>query len=178
MTLHAARAAVAALVLLAGLIALGADRAAAIRPLPVDAAPARPVAGPTGDTLATGAGAGLFPEGAELNGVRLSRSTFGTGVLVLAGGSAVGTFQTILAGTSLLGLPQEITVQGKVAGGTRNADGSVTFNGSAFVDMGDGSVPSAGVPFSVALSAGTIGLVLGTTALPTQTLTGGGITID
>lgn len=178
MTLHAARAAAAALVLLSVVLALGADRAAAIRPLPAHGAPAQPVAAPAGDTLATGAGAGLFPEGTELNGVRLSRSTFGTGVLILAGGSAVGTFQTILAGTSLLGLPQDITVEGKVAGGTRNADGSVTFSGSAFLDMGDGSVPSAGVPFSVTLTAGTIGLVLGTTALPTQTLTGGGITID
>jgi hypothetical protein len=152
--------------------------AEAVRP-PDPAAPAqRLTAGADTETMATGAGAGLFPEGAELNGVRLSRSTFGTGVLIFASGSAVGTFQTVLAGTSLLGLPQHITVEGKIGGGTRNADGSVTLSGSSIVDMGDGGVPSAGLPFSVTLSTGAIALVLGTTALPTQTLTGGGITIQ
>jgi hypothetical protein len=174
----------ATLVALALTFSAAPDRAAA-RPVIGEASHARDAAAPAprpaaaqGETMTTGAGAGLFPEGAELNGVRLSRSTFGAGVLIFASGSAVGTFQTVLAGTSLLGLPQNITIDGKVGGGTRNADGSVTLSGSSIVDMGDGSVPSAGVPFSVTLSTATIALVLGTTALPTQTLTGGGITIQ
>lgn len=178
MILDVARRIVAvALVACALALSLTPDPAAGARPSASGPVPQRPMTAESG-TMATGAGAGLFPDGADLAGVRLSGSTFGSGVLIFASGPASGTFQTVLAGTSLLGLPQNITVEGKVGAGARNADGSVTFRGSAIVDMGDGSVPSAGVPFSVTMTPGTLALVLGTTALPTQTLTGGSITIN
>lgn len=160
-------------------VAVAQDRAAGTRPLAPEppAAHGAPASVADGETKLSGAGAGLFPDGAELNGVRLSGSTFGTGVLIFSTGSAFGTYQTFLVGTTLLGLPQRISVEGKVSAGARNPDGSVTFSGSSIVDMGDGTVPSAGVPFSVTATPSTLALVLGTTALPTQSLVGGSITI-
>src|SRR6266446_4525107 len=65
--------------------------------------------------------------------------TCGMGVYIYSDGSAAGQFQTTLLGITLLGLKQEIQVEGKAATGTLNADGSRTFSGTATVDMGDGT---------------------------------------
>src|ERR1051325_2201495 len=55
-------------------------------------------------TMAAGAGAGVFPEGASFNGVSLSTLSFGMGGMILTNdGTATGTFETTLVGTSLLG---------------------------------------------------------------------------
>jgi hypothetical protein len=92
-------------------------------------------------------------------------------------GSATGQFQAVLLGSSLLGTPQNITVEGEVSSGSVPAEGSATFSGTATVDMGDGTLPLAGVPFTVTVSAGSLGLILNAVALPTATVTAGSITI-
>lgn len=126
----------------------------------------------------TGAAEGIFPAGAIFNGVPLSGLTLGQGVFLARDGSATGQFQTVLLGTSLLGAPQEVTVEGEVRAGFVGGDGSATFSGTATVDMGDGTLPLPGVPFTVTASAGSVALTLGATALPTATVTAGSITIE
>jgi hypothetical protein len=132
----------------------------------------------SGETDVTGAGDGVFPGGAALAGVSLSGSQFGLGVIIYADGSAVGEFQSLLLGTSLLGASQNISVNGKVTTGAVNSIGSVTFGGTCTVDMGDGTLPTAGVPFSVTLSTDGMTLLIGTTTLPAQTLSPGSVTIE
>src|SRR5437016_4256747 len=92
-------------------------------------------------------------------------------------GSATGQFQAVLLGSSLLGTPQNITVEGEVSGGSVAADGSATLSGTATVDMGDGTPALPGVPFTVTVSAGSVGLILNAVALPTATLSAGSITV-
>ncbi len=132
----------------------------------------------SGETDVTGAGDGVFASGAALAGVSLSGSQFGLGVIIYADGSAVGEFQSLLLGTSVLGASQNISIDGKVTTGAANADGSVTFGGTCTLDMGDGTLPTAGVPFSVTLATGGMTLVIGTTTLPAQTLSPGSVTIE
>jgi len=129
------------------------------------------------DAGVTGAAEAAFPTGAAFNGIPLKGLTLGQGLFITQDGSAGGQFQVVLQGTSPLGTPQNVTVEGEVAGGSVGADGSATFSGSATVDMGDGTLPLAGVPFTVTASAGSLGLILNAVALPTATLTAGSITV-
>ena len=130
-----------------------------------------------GDTgVAAGAG-GLFPSGGVLYGVNLSTSTFGAGVIIGASGTAEGSFETILSGTTALGA-QNITLEGNVQSGTANADGSVTFSGTSTEDTCSCGQVLTGVPFTVRMTTSGLTLVVGTTTLPTQTLTDGGITFQ
>ncbi|HKN53608.1 MAG TPA: hypothetical protein VJX66_13985 [Amycolatopsis sp.] len=125
----------------------------------------------------TGAAEAAFPNGAAFNGVSLKGLTLGQGMYIAEDGSATGQFQAVLLGTSPLGTPQNVTVEGEVGGGSVAADGSATFSGTATVDMGDGTLPLSGVPFTVTASAGSLGLILNAVALPTATVTAGSITI-
>ena len=129
------------------------------------------------DAGVTGAAEAAFPNGTAFNGVPLKGLTLGQGMFIAQDGSAAGQFQAVLLGTSLLGTPQNVTVEGEVRGGSVGADGSATFSGTATVDMGDGTLPLAGVPFAVTVSAGSLGLILNAVALPTATVTAGSITI-
>jgi hypothetical protein len=131
-----------------------------------------------GDTTVIGAGAGVYPSGTQLSGVTLSGLQFGQGVLIFADGSAEGDFEAVLLGTTILGAPQNITVEGKVSAGATNADGSVTFSGTATADMGDGTLPAVGVPFSVTATTQGLQLTLGASILPLTTLSAGGISIE
>ena len=126
----------------------------------------------------TGAGEAIFPDGATLNGLTLSGLTLGQGVSFAQDGSATGQFQAVLYGTSLLGARQAVTVEGEVRNGFAVGLGSATFSGTATVDMGDGTPPLPGVPFTVTASTGSLGLILGATALPTAAVTAGSITIE
>ena len=125
----------------------------------------------------TGAAEAAFPNGAAFNGLSLKGLTLGQGLFIGQDGSAAGQFQAVLQGTSPLGTPQNITVEGEVSGGSVGADGSATFSGTATVDMGDGTLPLPGVPFTVTASAGSLGLILNAVALPTATVTAGSITV-
>jgi hypothetical protein len=125
----------------------------------------------------TGAAEAGFPNGAAFNGVSLKGLTLGQGMFIAQDGSATGQFQAVLLGTSLLGTAQNITVEGEVSGGSVGTDGSATFSGTATVDMGDGTLALAGVPFTVTASAGSLGLILNAVTLPTATVTAGSITV-
>jgi hypothetical protein len=126
--------------------------------------------------LVTGAGNGVFPAGAQFSGVKLSGSTFGEG-LEVSSGSGLGFFHTVLTGTSVSGgVRQNITLNGAVSSGTVNADGSVTFGGTATLNLGDGSLPTT-VPFSATVTTAGLTLVIGTTTLPSQTVDPGSIYI-
>jgi hypothetical protein len=125
----------------------------------------------------TGAAEAAFPNGASFNGIPLSGLTLGQGVFIAQDGSATGQFQAVLLGTSPLGTPQNVTVEGEVRNGSVG-NGSATFSGTATVDMGDGTLPLPGVPFTVTASTGGLALVLDAAALPTATVTAGSITIE
>jgi hypothetical protein len=127
--------------------------------------------------MVAGAGAGVFPPGTSFAGLSLSGLQFGEGVLTGPGdGLASGVFHAVLLGTSSLGQPQRVTVEGNVDAGS-NA-GTAGFSGIATVDMGDGSLRLAGVPFSVSVSPDGLQLSLGATSLPAAVLSAGAIAID
>src|SRR5438034_941354 len=130
------------------------------------------------ETVATGAGEGIFPSGAALNGILLNGLQFGKGVDIPGDGSATGDFQALLLGTSLLGQPQKINIVGQASSGSVNPDGSAIFAGLSTVDMGDGTAPLTGVPCSVTATTQGLRLILGNTSLPAATLTAGRITIQ
>src|SRR5438093_4214649 len=96
----------------------------------------------------TGAGAGTYPSGTTYSTVSLSSLQFGMGVFIPGDGSASGQFQATLLGTSLLGLQQNIEVEGTATNGSTGT-GSRTFSGTATVDMGDGTPPLVDIPFTV-----------------------------
>jgi len=125
-----------------------------------------------------GAGEAIFPGGPTFNGVPLSGLTLGQGVSIAQDGSATGQFQAVLLGTSLLGVPQGVTVEGEVRSGSVAGDGSATLGGTATVDMGDGTLPLPGVPFTVTASAASLALILDAAALPTAMVSAGSITIE
>ena len=129
------------------------------------------------DAGVTGAAEATFPDGAAFNGIPLKGLTLGQGMFIAPGGSATGQFQAVLLGTSPLGTAQNITVEGEVSSGSAAADGSATFSGTATVDMGDGTPALPGVPFTVTVSATSLGLILNAVALPTATLSAGSITV-
>src|SRR5438093_5683398 len=137
-----------------------------------------PVAAQTGASGVTGAAEGIFSNGATFNGVPLSGLTAGQGIFIAPDGSATGQFQAVLVGTSLLGTPQNVVVEGEVRNGSFGGDVTATFSGAATVNMGDGTLPLVGVPFTVTASTGSLALILDVTALPAATVTAGSITIE
>ena len=125
----------------------------------------------------TGSGQADLPSGTTYLGVPVSALTFGIGVFIYSDGSATGQFQTTLLGTTLLGLTQEIQVEGKAATGTLNADGSRTFSGTATVDMGDGTPALPNVPFTVTATPTSVLLILGSVNLPPAAVSEGTISL-
>jgi hypothetical protein len=128
------------------------------------------------ETQVSAAAEGVFPSGAGFSGISLEGSTFAIGIVVRSDGSAVGGFQTVLFGTSLLGDSQSIALEGSVERGSADAAGSVSFSGTATLDLGDGSPPTD-VPFSAIATTSGLKLTIGATELPTQTLGAGSIFI-
>ena len=125
----------------------------------------------------TAAANGVFAAGAELGAVALQGIELGTGVFIEADGSASGTFHAVLQG-SLLGVPREITVEGKVSEGSVGADGRATFSGTASLDLGDGSLPLSSIAFSVTAGADGVVLAIDSTRLPAAGFTTGAVTIE
>ena len=136
-----------------------------------------PVIADSDERSVTGAARGLFGAGAALGAVALQGVELGTGVFIEADGSASGTFHAVLQGSSL-GVPRQITVEGKVSEGSVGSDGRATFSGTASLDLGDGVPALPGVAFRV--NAGSDGLVLtiDSTTLPAAGLTSGAVTIE
>jgi hypothetical protein len=129
------------------------------------------------DTGVAGAGELSFPAGATFDGIQLSGLELGTGAAIASNGSATGRLFAVLLGTSTLGQPQQIDVDGAIDSGSIGSDGSATLSGSATMDMGPGSVP-IDVPFTVTATTESVLLKLGTSLLPSATLTAGSITIE
>ena len=134
------------------------------------------------ETSVTGAGAGLFPEGAAYLGLPLSSLSLGMGIGV-AGNWAAGQFQVTLTGTTALGMEQNIVIEGQATASTPSAPGTAAFSGTSTVDPGDGTPPLPGVPF-VALVAtnpdgtGSLTLSLGGTNLPAVAVDEGYLTVQ
>jgi hypothetical protein len=137
-------------------------------------APARLIAQDVG---VTGAAEATLPPGAIFNGIPLEGMTLGQGVFIGEDGSAAGQFQAVLRGTTLLGSPRNVVVEGEVSNGSA-AGGTATFSGTATVNLGNGTPPLAGVPFTVTASGESLGLTLNGAALPTATVSAGSITIE
>lgn len=133
-------------------------------------------------TPLVGAGDGAFSGAASFGGVPLTGMRFGMGVDVAEDGSADGTVETTLLGMSVLGHLQVITVEATIIAGHISASGVANVSGVSAVDMGDGSAPVTGVPFSLAVTPnasgqGSLVLVVDTTALPAVVVLQGGVTL-
>src|SRR3989442_2621012 len=103
-----------------------------------------PVAAQSGASSVTGAAEAIFSTGATFNGVTLRSLELGQGLFIARDGSAMGQFHAVLLGTSLLGTPQNVTVEGEVSNGSAGGDGIATFSGTATVNTGDGTLPVPG----------------------------------
>jgi hypothetical protein len=130
----------------------------------------------------TGAAGGIYPPGTTFNGIPINGLKTGFGVVIASDGSASGQFHTLLLGISLLGKEQNISVNGNADTGSQTAENVATFSGKCTIDMGDGSPPTPGVPFTVTVTTnasdqGSLGLVLGLTTLPDATINSGSMNI-
>src|SRR2546428_13377094 len=96
------------------------------------------------DAGVTGAAEAAFPDGATFNGISLKGLTLGQGMFIAPDGSATGQFQAVLLGTSLLGTPQNVTVEGEVRGGSVGAGRRATFRCPPTGGMGRGNPPLPG----------------------------------
>ena len=135
------------------------------------------------DTSTTTAAQGTFPSGTSFSGVNLNGLQIATATVLVSDGSAEGQVTVALMGTTALGVQQTINVDAVASGGSSTAANIVTINGTCAIDLGDGTAPMTGVPFvaTITLNAnhqGTVGLVLGATALPAATINGGSMSIE
>jgi hypothetical protein len=129
----------------------------------------------------TGAAEGIFPPGASYLGVSLNGLTLGMGLSV-AGNWASGQFQTTLVGVSAFGLEQDIQVEGHASSSVPSEPNTAIFSGTCTVELGDGTPPVPGVPFTVAVATnaegtGSLTLTLGGTNLPAATVNEGNMRI-
>lgn len=134
------------------------------------------------ETSVTGTGAGVLPEGAVYLGLPLSSVSLGMG-LGVAGNWAAGQLQVTLTGTTVLGVEQDIVVEGQATASTPSIPGTASFSGTCTVDPGDGSPPLPGVPFLALVRAnldgtGSLTLSLGGTSLPAAPISEGYVTVQ
>jgi len=124
----------------------------------------------------TGAGTATFGPGAVLSSVSLSTMRFGIGVNLPGDGTASGDFQATLSAAS-----RKIVVEGKASSGSTGLT-ATTFSGTCSIDLGDGSAITTGVPFTVSVATPTggtptLGLVIGTTTLPSAAVSAGAVRV-
>lgn len=119
-----------------------------------------------------------FAGDAAFSSVALSGIDLGTGVLIDPDGTATGPFNAVLLGHSLLGEPQEITIDGKALSGAIAPNGRAYFSGVATIDLGDGTPSLAGVPFSVTTTSDGLLLAIDSTTLPAVRVTAGTISVE
>jgi len=131
-----------------------------------------------GDSIVTGAGAGVFPAGANFSGVQLAGGTFALGAEIRSTGSANGDLAAQFTGTSLIGLSQWITITGWITQATLNADGTITLNGTGTLDMGDGTVPTSGLALIANLSLSGVQVTIGGTAVPMLPKSDGWVNVE
>jgi hypothetical protein len=119
-----------------------------------------------------------FGQTATLDTCLVKNVEFGTGVFIEPDGSASGVYSAVLNGKSLLGLQQQVTIEGNVLQGDVMPNGQAFFSGVATVNLGDGTPTLSGVPFSVTYSDNTVRLSILNTSLPAAQVTGGVISIE
>jgi hypothetical protein len=134
------------------------------------------------NTSATAAAQGTYPNGTSFSGVPINAIQVASGAFISTDGTAEGHIAVSLFGTALLGTQQIISIEAEASSGSRAAANVATISGTCSVDMGDGTPRVTGVPFVATITTnaqnqGTVGLVLGATALPAATINGGSITI-
>ena len=130
------------------------------------------------DNVITASGAGVFPAGANVNGIELAGGTFGVGAQSSSTGAAIGELEVQYNGTSIIGLSQWITVSGWITNATVNPDGTVTFNGTGTLDMGDGTAPTGGLTLVATLGQTGLAVSLGSITFPTLPKSDGWVTIE
>jgi hypothetical protein len=127
-----------------------------------------------GEMIGTAAGSGAYTSTPNINGVELSGGTFGLG-LRTAGPSDL---EANLNGVQpLIGLFQQLTVTGWISTASVNG-GTMTFSGTASLDMGDGGAPLTGLPLSGSLTATGLTLTVGSWSFGTLPKADGFIAIE
>ena len=137
------------------------------------------------DTSMTAAAQGSYPAGTAFNGIPLTGFTIGNGAIIYGDGTgAEGHVGISLLGPTLpVGGQQVINIDAVISGGSSTAANLATVNGTATVDLGNGTAPLTGVPIVITISAnpddgsGTVGIVLGATTLPTSAISDGTMTV-
>ena len=119
-----------------------------------------------------------FAQAAEFQSVSLSGIDVGTGVSIEPDGSASGPFSAVLLGHSLLGQPQQITIEGQALQGAIAPNGKAFFSGLATLNLGNGTPQLSGVPFTVATTSNSLLLTIDSTVFPTVGVTAGTISIE
>ena len=125
----------------------------------------------------TAAARGTFGTEAAFRSVALTGIDLGTGVFIEPDGSATGPFNAVLMGNSLLG-EQKITIDGTALHGAFAPDGRAYFSGVATMDLGNGTPPIGGVPFSVTTTGDSLSLSIDSTTFPAVRLTAGTISVE
>ena len=128
-------------------------------------------AGVLGEQISTAAAAGIFPTTPTFNGVDLAGGIYGLGVRS-GTDSTYGDVHAEFTGISPLGLYQIISVDGWITSGSI-AGGTLTFSGTATLDMGDGPPPTGGLSLTGTLTATVITLTVNGSALPALPKTDG-----
>ena len=83
-----------------------------------------------------------------------------------------------------VGEARPISLQGQITAGSRSALNVAVVSGTALLDLGDGLPPALDIPFTATLvrdpatAQGTVGLVIGSAALPSATLNEGSLSIQ
>jgi hypothetical protein len=124
-----------------------------------------------GEQMSTAAAAGIFPTTPTFNGVDLAGGIYGVGVRT-GSDSTYGDIHAEFTGISPLGLYQIISVDGWITGGSI-VGGTLTFSGTATLDMGDGPPPTGGLSLTGTLTATGITITVNGSSLPALPKTDG-----
>jgi hypothetical protein len=135
------------------------------------------------ETRVAAAGEGIYPPDTTFNSIPITGLQFGFGLEFSDVGDKVGHIMVVLRGISTLGQEQDVVIEVEVTGGSRMAANVAVISGTCTIDMGNGTPPLPGVPFSATVAAngtgeGAIGLVIGNTTLPNANVPAGSMTIQ
>jgi len=128
-------------------------------------------AGVLGEQISTAAAAGIFPTTPTFNGVDLAGGIYSLGVRT-GTDSTYGDMHAEFTGISPLGLYQIISVDGWITSASI-AGGTLTFSGTATLDMGDGPPPTGGLTLTGTLTSTGITMTVNGSALPALPKTDG-----
>jgi hypothetical protein len=127
-----------------------------------------------GEMVGTAAGSGAYTSTPNVNGVELSGGTFALGLRT----AGPGDLEANLNGVQpLIGLFQQLTVTGWVTSASLNG-GTMSFSGTASLDMGDGAPPLTSLPLSGSVTASGVTLTVGSWSFGTLPKADGFITFE